>query len=180
MNEDFLRVIKTRRVARDLLDKPVERAKLEQILDAGRWAPAAGNQRTVRFVVIENPELIHLMRIFSPGMFQKPNAIILLVINWDLVKQDKVPDSTMTPYIDLGAAMQTMMLAAHAIGLGSGPVTSFSQEAIRVILNIPKNMTPELMLCIGYPAPPGDKQLPMRRKKKITWETLTHWERFEA
>ena len=179
MNKDFLQVIRSRRVARDLLDKPVERAKLEQILDAGRWAPAAGNQRTVNFIVIENPETIHLIRIFSPGMFQRPKVIILLTINWDLVKQDKVPESTKTPYIDLGATMQTMMLAAHAIGLGSGPVTSFAQEAVRVILNIPENITPELMLCIGYPAPPGDKQLPMRRKKRITWQTLTHWERFE-
>jgi nitroreductase len=179
MNEDFLRVIKTRRVSRDLLDKPVEKAKLEQILDAGRWAPAAGNQRTVRFIVIQDPKTIKLLRIFSPGMFQKPNAIILLTINWDLVRQDKVPDSTKTPFIDLGATMQTMMLATHAIGLGSGAVTSFAKEAIRVILNIPSNITPELMLCIGYAAPPGDKQLPMRRKKRITWETLTHWEGFK-
>ena len=179
MNDAFLQLIRSRRVARELLDKPVEKAKLEQILDAGRWAPAAGNQRTVRFIVIQNPERIKLLRIFSPGMFQKPQAIILLTIHWDLIKAEQVPDSTKTPYIDLGATMQTMMLAAHAIGLGSGPVTSFAKEAVRVILNMPDNITPELMLCIGYPAPPGDKQLPMRRKKKITWKTLTHWEQFD-
>jgi len=34
------------------------------------------------------------------------------------------------PYIDVGAVMQTMMLAAHGMSLGSGPVTSFPEEQI--------------------------------------------------
>ena len=49
----------------------------------------------------------------------------------------------------------------------------------RVILNLPENLSLEMMICIGYAAPPGKSQLPMRPKKKVTWQSLTDWERYE-
>jgi len=96
-----------------------------------------------------------------------------------VIRENQIPESDLTPYIDTGAAMQTMMLAAHALGLGSGPVTSFSGAAIRVILNLPYNLSPEVILCIGYPAPPEKSQLPMLPKKRVTWQSLTYWERIK-
>ena len=55
-------------------------------------------------------------------------------------------------YIDVGTAAQTMHLAAHALGLGAGVVTSFSQAAVIRVLNIPGHLTPEMFVCLGYPA----------------------------
>lgn len=178
MSEQFLKTIKSRRVIRHMSDQPVEREKLEKILEAGRWSPAAGNQRTTRFVVIQDPLTLRLMRIFSPGMFQRPQAVILLCLDWDVVAANQFSETDKAAYIDLGVVMQTMMLAAHAQGLGSGPATSFSKEALRAILNLPPNLTPEIEVCIGYAVPKGKSQLPMRNKKRVTWQDLTFWERF--
>lgn len=182
MSEHTLDVIKTRRVIRNMTDQPVEREKLEKILEAARWAPVGGNQRVHRFVVIQDPTLLRLLRMVAPGMFQKPKTIILICIDWDAVKAENFSGTEKTPYIDIGSQMQTMMLAAHSIGVGSGPVTSFSREAVRVILNIPPNLEPHLMVTLGYAAP--KKQLPMqgslRGKKKITWQSLTDWERYKG
>ena len=180
MSEQFLKTIKTRRVNRHMTAQPVEREKLEKILDAGRWSPAAGNKRSTRFVVIQDPLTLRMMRPFSPGMFQEPQALILLCIDWDVVKGNQFSETDMAPYIDLGVVMQTMLLAAHAQGLGSGPATSFSKEALRVILNLPPNLTPEIEVCIGYAAPKNKKQLPMINKKRVTWKDLTYWERFDS
>jgi len=180
MSEQFLKTIKSRRVIRHMTEQPVERDKLEKILEAGRWSPAAGNQRTTRFVVIQDPATLYLVRAFSPGMFQRPQALILLCINWDVVAENQFPETDMAPYIDLGVVMQTMMLAAHAQGLGSGPATSFSKEALRVILNLPPHLTPEIEVGIGYAAPKGKSQLPMINKQRVTWQDLTFWERFES
>ncbi len=177
MTKHTLDVIKTRRVIRNMTKQPVAREQLEQVLEAARWAPTGGNQRVHRFVAIQNPSLLRLLRMVSPGMFQQPQAVILICIDWEKVAANQYAATDRTPYIDLGTAMQTMMLAAHSIGLGSGPVTSFSKAAVRVILNLPQRLSPELMVCIGHPAP--RKQLPMRGKKKITWQSLTYWERFE-
>ncbi len=177
MSQHTLDVIKTRRVIRNLTDQPVEREQLEKILEAGRWAPVGGNHRVHRFVAVQDPATLRLLRMVSPGMFQKPQAIILICIDWDAVEANRFSATDRTPYIDLGTIMQTMMLAAHSIGLGSGPVSSFSREAVRVILNIPQNLSPYMMVTIGHAAP--KKQLPMRAKKKVTWQSLTDWERFE-
>ena len=183
MSQHTLDVIKTRRVIRNMTDPPVEREKLEKVLEAARWAPTGGNQRVHRFVAIQDPLLVRLLRLVSPGMFQKPQAIILICIDWVGVRAEGYSDTEMTPYVDIGTQMQTMMLAAHSIGIGSGPVTSFSREAVRVILNIPQHLEPYLMVTLGFAAP--KKQLPMQgslsgKKKRLTWQSLTDWERYKG
>jgi nitroreductase len=162
-----------------MIDQPVDRDQLDKILEAARWAPSAGNQRTNRLVVIQDLLTRRLIRMFSPGMFQHPQAMILICIDWKVVKANQFPESDRSPYIDVGATMQTMLLAAHGIGLGSGPVTSFSKKAVQVILNLPSNLSPEMIICIGYAAPNSSSQLPMLPKKKVTWQSLTDWERFK-
>lgn len=176
-SEQVLEVIRTRRVIRHLTDEPVERTQLEKILEAGRWAPAGGNHRFVRFVAIENPATLQLIRKISPGMSQRPPAIILLCIDWNQVALAETPADDPVIYIDVGTAMENMLLATHALGLGAGPVTSFSKEAMRVVLNLPQHLTPEVAICIGHAAPRG--QSPMIPKQRVTWQSLTDWERFE-
>ncbi|PJF40321.1 MAG: nitroreductase family protein [Chloroflexi bacterium] len=176
MSNQVLQNIRTRRVIRHMTNEPVKREQLEQVLEAGRWAPTGGNLRPHRFVVVQNPTTRRLIRMVSPGMFQKAPVLILICINWDVVRQHKVPEHDRSFYIDVGTAAQTMMLAAHALGLASGPVTSFSQAAVRVILNLPESFSPEMFICIGHAAKVD--QTGMRAWKKITWQDLTYWERF--
>ncbi len=171
-----LKNITTRRVIRNMAEQPVERAKLEKILEAARWAPAAGNQRVLRFVAIQDLETLRLLRMIAPGMLQRPTAAVVICRDLDMLAPCRSPEDDWTPYIDIGAAMQNMMLAAHALGLGSGPVTSFSKEAARVILNMPAHLEPEVIVCLGYPV--AGHQLPMRPKQKVTWQSLTDWERY--
>jgi nitroreductase len=178
MSDQFLKIIKSRRVCRAMTDQPVKREVIERILEAGRWTPAAGNQRTTRFLVIQDPSTLHLVRQFSPGMFQKPQVVILLCIDWQVVEENQFAERDQSPYIDLGVVMQTMLLAAHAQGVGSGPTTSFSKEALRELLNIPEHITPELEVSLGYAAP-KKSQLPMVNKKRTTWQDLTIWEKFD-
>jgi hypothetical protein len=71
-----------------------------------------------------------------------------------------------------------MLLAAHAIGLGAGPVTSFSKAAVRVILNLPAQLSPAVLVCVGHPAAAGPP--PMRPRGRITWQSLTDWEVFPS
>lgn len=177
MSTALLKTIQTRRVVRDMNDKPVDRAQLEQVLDAARWAPSGGNQRLHRFVVIENPNTLRLIRMVAPGMFQKAPVLILICIDWAKVHRQKTPTSDRSLTIDVGTAAQNMMLAAHAQGLASGPVTSFSAEAVKVILNMPDHLSPQMFVCLGHAAP--RKQTGMRAHKKTTWQDLTDWERYE-
>ena len=59
------------------------------------------------------------------------------------------------------AAIQNMMLAAHALDLGSLFFTLFEKSHIRRILDISDEKTPVALVCIGKPKEP---QEPVPRK----------------
>src|SRR5262245_822733 len=137
MAHEVLQAIRTRRVVRHMTTEPIDRAQLIEVLKAARWAPSAGNRRLQRFVAVQRPATVRLLRMVSPGMLQHPAAIVVICIDWQRVAQYGMPRQNTGVYVDVGTALQTILLAAHAIGLGAGPVTSFSKAAVRVILKPP-------------------------------------------
>jgi nitroreductase len=62
--------------------------------------------------------------------------------------------------VDVGTAMATLLLAAHAIGVGAGPVTSISRAAVAVVLQLPEDWIPGPIVCLGHPAPGGPHRCP--------------------
>ena len=176
MTNPVLEAIRTRRMARALTDEPIDRADLEEVLKAVRWAPSAGNRRLHRFVAVEDPLTLRLLRMVAPGMFQRPVAIVVICIDRAKAASFGIRPSAKGLFIDVGTAAQTMLLAAHSLGLGAGVVTSFSQAAVTAVLNLPAGLTPEMFICLGHAAPtqpPG-----MRTRGVVTWESLVHWERW--
>jgi nitroreductase len=171
-----LDAIRTRRVVRAMSDEPVDRHQLEAVLDAARWAPNAGNRRLQRFVVVQHPPTLRALRMVSPGMLQRPAAAIVLCVDVDRVVAYGFGKRNMGHYVDVGTAMATMLLAAHSLGVGAGPVSSFSRAAVSTVLNLPAGWRPEVIVCLGYPA--HDQPGPMARRRRLSWQELTHWERF--
>jgi nitroreductase len=175
MNQAVLHAIRTRRVARALTDAPVEPDQLRAILDSARYAPHAGNRRLHRYVVVTRPSLLHAVRMVSPGMIQRPVAAIVVCVDWAQVHNYGFRAANPGPYIDVGTAAATLLLAAHSIGLGAGPVSSFSRTAVATILNLPDGVRPELIICLGHAAieqPPA-----VRRLGRPRWDALIQWER---
>jgi nitroreductase len=68
-----------------------------------------------------------------------------------------------------------MMNMAHALGLGSCPVTSFSRSGVATALALPATLTPELMLMIGHPRP-VERAMRANAPKPVRIEDLTYWE----
>ena len=54
---ELLKLINNRQSDRAYISTPVEREKLERILEAGRLAPSACNSQPWKFIVVDNPEL---------------------------------------------------------------------------------------------------------------------------
>lgn len=61
------KVIKTRRSHRQYLDRPVEREKLEKIIELAMWAPSAMNRQQWFFVVVAGERLKDLIEIIQKG-----------------------------------------------------------------------------------------------------------------
>ena len=178
MSNPVLEHIRSRRVIREMTDEPVDPAALAQILEAGRWSPTGGNQRPNRFVVIDDARLQQLIRLVSPGMFQRAPILILICVDFEIFHSQLDPMDDPLFNIDVGKAAQTMALAAHSLGLATGPVTSFNKAAVKKILNLPEQIRPCLFLCLGHAAP--KKQFAMRGARRIRWQDLCYRNRYEA
>jgi len=171
-----LDAIRTRRIARALTAEPIDRTALEAVVASARWAPSAGNRRLHRFVVVQDPATLRVLRMVTLGMFQRPTAIVVVCIDGAAAASYRMRPTAKSLYLDVGTAAQTLLLAAHSVGLGSGLVTSFSQAAVGAILGLPDGWSPELFVCLGHPAPIQPAGMPSRGR--ITWRSLTRWERF--
>ncbi|MFG2847585.1 nitroreductase family protein [Kitasatospora sp. NPDC048296] len=175
VDDAVLQTIRTRRVIRALTPAPITREDVATVLDSARYAPHAGNRRLHRYVAVTRPALLRALRMVSPGMLQRPTAAIVVCVDWAKVKGYGFAPTNPGPHIDVGTAAATMMLAAHAIGLGSGPVTSFSRVAVATLLGLPDPVRPELIICLGHPA--AEQPPPMRRRNGTSWADVIQWDR---
>ena len=178
MTNPVLEAIRTRRMVRALTGEPIARSELEEVLKAARWAPSGGNRRLHRFIAVEDPLTLKLLRMVSPGMFQRPVAIVVICIDRVKAESFGMRPNAKGLFVDVGTAAQTMLLAAHSLGLGAGVVSSFSQAAASAVLNVPEGLSPEMFVCLGHAAPTQPPAMPPRGP--VTWQSLTQWERFPS
>lgn len=179
MANPMLQLINSRRVIRSFSQQPVSKQDLEAILETARWAPSASNRRLQKFIVVQNRRKIGQIRAISPGMSGYPTALVVICTDWQKAGQEGLRIGECGVQIDVGTAAENMLLAAHALGLGAGPVTSFSKEAAKVLLNLPEWLSPDLMICLGHPAGEA-KERRVKPARPLRWQELTYWERFEA
>ncbi len=136
--EAVFEAIRTRRAVRAFTDEPVSVADIRRIIAAARWASSAGNRRLHRFYVTRDPEKIDLISTIGPGFYGTPAALI--VICTDLSRAERFgvrEDNDTSTWIDVGTAAMNMQLMAHALGLGTTPVTSVSRSGLREALELP-------------------------------------------
>jgi len=174
--DSLLAFMKKRRVCRSFTDAPVDDDLLWKIAQAGRWATSAGNRHLHKFVIVRDPAKIKLIRAMSPGMLTEPPVLIVIATDEERAASEQVQieldDST---WIDVGTAAMNMSLMASAIGLGSCPVTSFSQSGVSEVLGFPQSLKPEYILILGWPKP-VERFASSTAPKAITARDLTFWE----
>ncbi|MBC7113398.1 MAG: nitroreductase family protein [Candidatus Methanomethyliales bacterium] len=163
---DVLEAIKARRSVRSYKEDPVPDDLIEKILDAGRWAPTGGNIQPWRFIVVKDRTLLDLLKKVSPGYLG--DAPLAIVICSDKGYSYKVGGQLARDYLtiaDCSMAATNITLAAHALGLGTCVVKSFSHNAVKELLNIPEGVEPELIVVVGYPAniPKPPRREPLER-----------------
>lgn len=177
MSLETLEAIQSRRVTRFFADKAIPEETLWKVLGAARWAPTASGRRVHRYICINDSKIIKQIKLVTPGMVgNTPAALIVICINWSIasINNFEKEKSLGNTYIDVGTSMVSILLAAHALGLGAGPITSFSPDAVAELLNVPSELRPEMLITLGYPGeiPPGGFKLP---KVRIPIEDLVQW-----
>jgi nitroreductase len=149
---DIFEAINTRRSIRAYTDMPVTDDILHRILAAGMMAPSAGNEQPWEFVLIREKKKLQAISEAHPhaDMVQYAQAAILACGNMSRVTHGEFWVQ------DLAAATLNILLAAHALGLGSVWVGVHPREKrvadIRKVISLPEGIVPFALLPVGYPA----------------------------
>ncbi|MDR1165472.1 MAG: nitroreductase family protein [Deltaproteobacteria bacterium] len=156
--EDFLELAKTRQSCRDYLDKPVEREKLERIIEAARLAPSACNSQPWSFVVVETPatvaEVADSTTILGINKYLKSATAFIVVLEETaelIQKLAQLVDSQTHAQGDLGAAVLSLCLEAESLGLGTCIAGVFDRPRLRKLLDIPPEKKIFMVVAVGYP-----------------------------
>jgi nitroreductase len=147
-----LDAIMSRRSVRQFSDEPVTDEQLEVVLRAAMAAPSASNGQSWRFVVVRDRE--RLGRLAGATTFAKPmeRGQVGIVVCADRL-QLKYPGFWV---IDCAAAIQNLLVAAYATGLGAvwigvHPIAPF-RRSVRKIIEAPPTVVPHSMIALGHPA----------------------------
>lgn len=150
---NLLELAKKRYSVRGYLPDPVEKEKLNYILECGRVAPTGVNAQPQRLLVVNTPEGMNKMANATgiPELYNAPCAIIICAepeCSWT-----RKYDEHNIYEIDATIVTDHMILAATEQGLGTLWMCRFKPEIIRSEFNIPENYIPVNVLLIGYAAP---------------------------
>lgn len=171
----FLELARRRFSARHFKDRPVEKEKLLQVLEAGRIAPSAANRQPWHFVVVQDEQ----MRRDVATTYHKPwilEAPVIIVICGDHNLSWRRPDGKDHLDIDIGIAVDHMTLAAAELGLGTCWVCMFNSMLCHEMLKLPPNIETVALLPLGYPVDGPDVNRHQTKRKPL--EEIVHWDKF--
>ncbi len=181
---DFLEFVSTRQSVRAYdTGRPVEKEKIERIVEAARLAPSACNAQPWHIIVVDEAELKNKVadatsaRALGMNHFTKQAPVHILLVEEKVnlssgiggwVKQKDYAQ------MDLGVIAAHIILAAHAEGLGTCILGWFNEPAMRELLSIPGSKRVWLDIAVGYGAQP------LREKKRKPLSEVVSYNGYKA
>lgn len=174
----ILDLIISRQSDRKYSDKPVEKDKLDRIVEAGRMAPSACNAQPWKFIVVTDPELIGKIaeaasaKLIGMNSFVTQASVIIVVVRENPNFSSKVGATIKNKdysLIDIGIATENICLQAKSEGIGSCIIGWFDERMLRKILLVPGSKRVELIITLGYSL---SEQREKRRKPAV--ETVSY------
>ncbi|MHA1909326.1 MAG: nitroreductase family protein [Candidatus Thorarchaeota archaeon] len=140
-------IIKGRRSIRKYLSTDVEEEKVNQILEAGQWAPSASNKQPWHFIVVRDEGMRkNLADVHPYGRFMAESPVVIVVLG----------DPDIHPRYHLADphnAVQNMILTAYHLDLGTcwmGVRDTEIEPKFRELLKVPENYRIVCSISVGY------------------------------
>jgi len=164
----LMEAVQGRRSIRAYDPKPVEKEKIEAVLEAARLAPSARNRQKWRFIVVTDPLIKEKMldACNNQSFLKQAPAIIVACGQEPGFMSCGQPVET----IDVSIACSFIILKACEEGLGTCWLGNFNQEKVKAVLNIPKDVIVVAVMPLGYPAenPPARSRVPL--DEIVSWD----------
>lgn len=157
---DIMEAILTRRSIRDFTSQPIPGELIKTLLAAAMQAPSAGNAQPWHFIVVTDRERLTAMANAHPYGKMLAIAPLGIVVCADLDMQKHEGFWIQ----DCSAAVQNLLLAAHAHGLGGVWIGIYPVKerikSLSQIVKLPARVVPLCIVAVGYPA---EKKSPVDR-----------------
>lgn len=150
-------------------DRQVAQADIVKLLQAAMAAPSACNIQPWEFVVVTEPEPLSRVKATtgSNGQYNAPVAIVVCGVS------ALIPWPGDDGTADCAAAIENLLTAATAMGLGTVWIGGFDRAALRQALDIPESITPVGMVYLGYPAEEKEPRTQYLAE-------AVHWQRYDS
>jgi len=172
---EVFEAIRNRRSVRAFTSEGVSEEEVKRLIDAARWAPSAGNIQPWKFIIVRDAKIKRRLVIAALDQTFIEEAPVVIVVCADEGQSSMGYGSRgLTLYClqDTAAAIQNMLLAAYALGLGTCWIGAFHEEEARKALKIPLGVRPVAIIPVGHPA-----EKPSAPPKKSIRE-IVHYETF--
>jgi len=159
---DVKEAIETRRSIRKFSPKELHPEEIIDLVDAGRYAPSAGNQQNWKFILIKDQNRKNEI---ADACFQQtwmasaPLMICVVGMTEDVKRMYGTRGEMLYSIQNCAIASQNIMLRAHEMGFGSCMISAFEEGMIKRILNIGDEGRPQCFICVGYSTDTPDKKL---------------------
>ena len=162
---ELLEGLYSRRSVRKFTAEPVEREQVLEIIKAGIWAPSGLNKQPWRFVIVRGAAVRAGLARLTKYHFviEGAPACIAVFLDKSAMYHDVKDHQAM------GACIQNLLLAAHALGLGAvwlGEILK-NAESVRTLLGAPEQMELMAVVALGHPA-----ERPLGPKRRDVSEVL--------
>ncbi|MBS3102227.1 nitroreductase family protein [Candidatus Woesearchaeota archaeon] len=172
---DVFECIRTRRSVRKFKDKQVPWDNVVTIMQAGKYAPSAGNLQNWKFIIVKSDakrKAIAKACLDQEWMETAPVYIVLVGEPEKAERYYGARGRRLYTIQAIAASIQNMLLTAHSLGLGSCWVGAFDEDEIRRILLLPEVVDVHAVVVIGY----ADEKPEMPPKYRI--EHMMYFEKW--
>lgn len=168
---EFWTVVRTRRSVRRFARQEVSDDVLKLVVEAATWAPSSHNKQTWEFVVTRDRAKLDALsqRRFSRFLKEAPAAIIVLA------PEHRNARAQFLFVQNASAAIENLLLAARAAGLGTCWIGDFDDGQIRELFQVPEGYRTMAVVAIGYPLSSEEFREPFGRRPL---DEVLHWEKF--
>lgn len=176
---EVMQAIKERRSIRKYQTIPVSDEAINTVLDAARWAPSWRNSQCWQFIVVRDSGIREkLAGTLRPENNRAIAAIMdapVTIVACARLGQSGYYEGEIATdkgdwfMFDVALAMQNLVLAAHALGLGTVHVGLFDAREAARLLGVPEGFVVVEMTPLGYP----DEQPAAPKRRKLA-ESVFH------
>lgn len=148
---EFKDVVYKRTSIRKYSNKPVEKEKINYVLECARWAPSTANRQCWQFIVVTNKEKIRDLTKASSVINRWLKDAPTVIVACGNPNESGVHNGISYYPVDVAVAMEHLVLAATDKKLGTCWIAAFNEEKVKEILGIPSEIRVIALTPLGYP-----------------------------